>query len=61
MPNQTSNRPSVRQLAIVLVAVPVAVTLAVLSFTWPAARLQPRDVPVGVVGTGPGSEQLVRA
>ena len=60
MPNQTSNRPAVRQLAIVLVAVPVAVTLAVLSFTWPAARLQPRDVPVGVVGTGPGTEQLVR-
>ncbi len=40
-------------------AVPLFVVLAVLAFAWPAARLAPRDLPVGVVGTGPAAQQAV--
>lgn len=43
----------------IVVAAPVVVGLAVLVFTWPAARTQPRDVPVGVVGSGAAADQAV--
>lgn len=42
--------PVRRQLA-VAVLLPVIVVAAVLAFAWPAARISPRDLPVGVVGT----------
>lgn len=41
--------PVRRQLA-VAVLLPVLVVAAVLAFAWPAARISPRDLPVGVVG-----------
>ena len=31
--------------------------LAVLAFAWPAARIAPRDLPVGIVGTGAARQQ----
>lgn len=34
----------------VIVLVPVAVALALWAFAWPNARLEPRDLPVGVAG-----------
>ncbi|MEU5597797.1 ABC transporter permease [Streptomyces sp. NPDC020298] len=40
-------------------ALPIAITLAVMAFAWPAARTSPRDVPVGIVGTGPASQHAV--
>lgn len=53
-----SAHPPWRQILIVAVVVPVVLTLAVLAFAWPAARLQARDLPVGVVAS-PGSQRLV--
>jgi hypothetical protein len=38
-----------RVLVAVVVMVPVLVGLALAAFAWPAARLAPRDVPIGVV------------
>jgi hypothetical protein len=35
------------------------ITLAVMAFAWPAGRIAPRDVPVGIVGTGPATQNAV--
>src|SRR3954471_378871 len=51
--------PPWRQMLIVSLALPTIVVAAVLAFAWPAGRLQPRDLPVGIVGTGAGSQQVV--
>lgn len=59
MPNPLAAHPPWRQLVIVSVVLPAVITLAVLAFAWPTARIQPRDLPVGVVGSSPGSEQLI--
>ena len=59
MNNPLAAHPPWRQLLIVSILLPLLIVLAVLAFAWPAARLQPRDVPVGVVGSTPGSQQLI--
>jgi hypothetical protein len=41
------------------VVLPLTIALAVLAFAWPAARLAPRQLPVGVVGATPATQQLV--
>lgn len=41
--------------AIRLVMLAVVITLVLAAFTWPSGRLAPRDVPIGVVGTGPAA------
>jgi hypothetical protein len=45
--------------AIAAVALPIVITLAVMAFAWPAGRIAPRDVPVGIVGTGPATQNAV--
>jgi hypothetical protein len=57
--NLLAGHPLWRQLLTVSIALPAVVVAAVLAFAWPAARSQPRDLPVGIVGTSPGSERLV--
>jgi hypothetical protein len=57
--NPLAAHPPWRQLLIVAVVLPLLIVLAVLAFAWPAARIQPRDLPLGVVGSTPGSEQLI--
>ena len=57
-PAHLSAHPPWRQILIAAVVVPVVLTLAVLAFAWPAGRLQPRDLPIGVVDS-PGSQRLV--
>ncbi|WNI33424.1 ABC transporter permease [Streptomyces sp. ITFR-6] len=47
-----------RRLVAVVLLVPFVVALALRAFAWPAARLAPRDLPVGVVGSGPAADQL---
>lgn len=47
-----------RQLA-VAVLLPIVVVAAVLAFAWPAARIAPRNLPVGVVGTGLAGQGLI--
>jgi hypothetical protein len=59
MRNPLAAHPPARQILIVSVALPVAITLAVLAFTWPVARAHPRSVPVGVVGSTPTVQQVV--
>ncbi|MGH3493882.1 MAG: ABC transporter permease [Sciscionella sp.] len=59
MKNPLAAHPPWRQLLIVSTVLPLLIVLAVLAFAWPAARIQPRDVPIGVVGSTPGSEQLI--
>ncbi|MBL1083617.1 ABC transporter permease [Streptomyces actinomycinicus] len=46
-------------MVIAAVALPIVITLAVMAFAWPAGRISPRDVPVGIVGTGPASQHAV--
>jgi hypothetical protein len=55
--NPLDAHPPRRQLLIVTAVVPIALTLAVLAFTWPAARTAPNNLPVGVVGTGAASQR----
>ncbi|MFK0286055.1 ABC transporter permease [Streptomyces sp. NPDC090499] len=50
-----------REAAIAVVVLPMAIALAVMAFAWPAGRISPRDVPVGIVGTGPASQHAVEA
>jgi hypothetical protein len=57
MPTSLAAQPPWRRLVIVSIVLPAVITLAVLAFAWPAARVQPRDVPVGVVG--PGSQLAI--
>jgi hypothetical protein len=59
--NPLAAHPPWRQLLIISVVLPLMIALAVLAFAWPAARTAPRDLPVGIVGTGPASEQAVAA
>jgi hypothetical protein len=59
MRNLVAAHPPWRQLVIISVALPVAITLAVLAFAWPAARIRPRDLPVGIVGPSAAAEQFI--
>jgi hypothetical protein len=58
MKNPMEAHPTWRQLILASIALPAVATLAVLAFAWPAARLAPRDLPIGVVGTAPASQLL---
>ncbi|MFI2781382.1 ABC transporter permease [Streptomyces sp. ALB3] len=51
--------PNRRAVAVILL-VPLIVTLSLWAFSWPAARIAPRDLPVGVAGAAPAAEQLQR-
>jgi hypothetical protein len=58
--NPLVRHPPWRQLLIVSVIAPLVITLAVLAFAWPSSRTQPRDLPVGVVGTSAATERVVQ-
>lgn len=45
-------------LLISIVVLPLIMLLAVLSYSWPAGRIAPRAVPIGVVATNPAGEQV---
>ncbi|MER6120047.1 ABC transporter permease, partial [Streptomyces sp. NPDC001743] len=47
-----------RRLVAVVLLVPVLVALALWAFAWPAARMAPRDLPVGVAGSAPAADRL---
>jgi hypothetical protein len=59
MRNPLAAHPPWRQLTIIAVLLPLMIVLAVLAFAWPAARIAPRGLPVGVVGTGAASERVL--
>ncbi|MEV6292858.1 ABC transporter permease [Streptomyces sp. NPDC051896] len=48
-----------RRVAIMAVALPLVISLAVMAYAWPAARIAPRDLPVGIVGTSTASQGAV--
>ncbi|WUH92020.1 ABC transporter permease [Streptomyces sp. NBC_00433] len=50
-----------RQIVVTTVALPLVISLAVLAYAWPAARIAPRDLPVGVVSTGAAARGAVDA
>ncbi|MEU5230178.1 ABC transporter permease [Streptomyces anulatus] len=52
-----STAPNRRAVAVILL-IPLMVTLALWAFTWPAARIAPRDLPVGVAGPASAAQQL---
>jgi len=59
MRNPLAAHPPWRQLTIIAIMLPMMIVLAVLAFAWPAARIAPRHLPVGIVGTGPGSQRAL--
>ncbi|MFD8810776.1 ABC transporter permease [Streptomyces sp. NPDC059627] len=59
MRNPLSGHQAWREVAVAAIALPIVITLAVMAFAWPAGRISPRDVPVGIVGTGPASQHAV--
>ena len=58
-PNPLAAHPPGRQLLVLVIALPVVVTAAIIAFAWPSARVQPRELPVGIVGTTPATQQAV--
>ena len=59
MPNPLAHRAPWKQLLVLSIGLPVIVMAAVLAFAWPSARIQPRSVPVGVVGSSSASQVLI--
>jgi hypothetical protein len=59
MPHPFAARSPWSQLFVLAVVLPVLIGLAVLAFAWPAGRLAPRDLPVGIVGATPASQAAV--
>jgi hypothetical protein len=59
MRTRLAAHPPWRQLLIISVALPIICALAVLAFAWPTAHIAPRDLPIGVVGTGAASRQAI--
>lgn len=49
-----------RRAVAVILLIPLMVTLALWAFAWPAARIAPRDLPVGVAGPASAAQQLER-
>ncbi|WP_327366024.1 ABC transporter permease [Streptomyces sp. NBC_01217] len=47
-----------RRTVAVILLIPVVVMLALWAFAWPAARIAPHDLPVGVAGSAPAAERL---
>jgi hypothetical protein len=54
-----AGHPPWKQFVVITVALPVVVVAAVLAFAWPAARVAPRDLPVGVAGTSSSAQRLI--
>ncbi|WP_377267625.1 ABC transporter permease [Peterkaempfera sp. SMS 1(5)a] len=44
---------------IATVVLPLVISLAVTAYAWPASRIAPRDLPVGIVGTSTASQSAV--
>jgi hypothetical protein len=57
--NPLAAHPPWRQLAIIAVALPLVIVLAVLAFAWPAAHIAPRNLPVGLVGPSASSQPVL--
>ena len=56
-PSPAHRRPSP---AAILIIIPLAVALVLTLFAWPSAKLEPRDVPVGVAGAPAAATAIER-
>jgi hypothetical protein len=61
MPHPLAGHPPWRQLVIVSIVLPAMIVLAILAFAWPSARMAPRHLPVGIVGSGSASHSTAAA
>jgi len=52
---------SSRSLLLAMFGIPLLIMLAIASFAWPAARMAPRDLPLGLVGPGQATDPLAAA
>ncbi|WP_194280514.1 ABC transporter permease [Streptomyces fagopyri] len=59
MKSLSRGRLSLRRTVIVTVALPLVISLAVMAYAWPASRIEPRDLPVGIVGTSTASQNAI--
>ncbi|MEU6341797.1 ABC transporter permease [Streptomyces sp. NPDC046977] len=50
-----------RRTILMIVGLPMVISLAALAFAWPASRIAPRDLPVGIVGTSTASQKAVES
>ncbi|MGW4646617.1 ABC transporter permease [Kitasatospora sp. NPDC004289] len=50
--------PTPRRIAVVCLVVPLLVAFALWAFAWPAARLAPHDLPVGVAGPAAATAEV---
>ncbi|MFJ4849262.1 MULTISPECIES: ABC transporter permease [unclassified Streptomyces] len=48
-----------RRVVLMIVGLPLVISLAALAYAWPASRIAPRDLPVGIVGTSAASQSAV--
>ncbi|MFI1657090.1 ABC transporter permease [Streptomyces sp. NPDC020472] len=60
MPAATTPPAAGRNTLAVLLLIPVVAALALSVFAWPAARLAPRDLPVGVAGPAAAADAVER-
>src|ERR671925_342930 len=51
-------RPPHRPPPAAILLIPVAVALVLTLFAWPSARLEPRDLPIGVAGAPVAAEAI---
>lgn len=59
MPDWRAHVSKRREHLVALILLPLLVVMAVLVFAWPAARVAPRVVPVGIVGTSASSQSAL--
>jgi hypothetical protein len=52
--------PHRRPPAAAILAIPFVTALVLSLFAWPSARLEPRDLPVGVAGAAPAAAEIER-
>ncbi|MGW4518544.1 ABC transporter permease [Streptomyces sp. NPDC004393] len=50
-----------RRAVLMIVGLPLVVSLAAMAYAWPASRIAPRDLPVGIVGTSTASQNVVES
>ncbi|MFB6840100.1 ABC transporter permease [Streptomyces sp. NPDC056361] len=61
MPTATAPSPAAgRKTLAVLVLIPVVAALALWVFAWPATRIAPRDLPIGVAGPAAAADAVER-
>lgn len=56
----STHTPHTHRRPAAILVVPIVVALVVTLFAWPSARLEPRDLPVGVAGPPAAAQQLER-